>query len=321
MSSYKKSDYFSEEFIELFTVYTNSIANERTAAETWGAVRVLCDYLKKDFLDIDEKDSTHFFDYMASRASQGTLKCTTINSRKSIYNRLCIFLNENYPELGFGNPFAQIRPLTYRAGIKPSKIPSLSEIDAVLEASKSEPMYYLILSLAFRAALTATNIISLRQDNIQKTDKGLCIHFTGKHDQIIPLPNDITILLSDYMASMTYMDKEGHLFYNKYNNPLTLRNLDKAVEKYIARSGIEKKYTLQDLRSRAILDMLHATLEHEGDVKNVASYVGIRELRLNTYVNATTFVEKCPADLVNLAVKPLDSDIQNNLSGEEINEW
>lgn len=320
--AYRKSIYFSEEFTAYLTTYTNSFRNERTAAETWGAVRVLCDYLKKDFLDIDGTDASHFFDYMASRASQGTLKSTTINSRKSIYNKLSVFLHEQYPEIEFTNPFVLIRPLSHKACIKPSKIPTLAEIDAILEASKEEPMYYLILSLAFRAALTATNIISLRQDNIQKTDTGLCIHYAGtgiKGDQIISLPDDIATLLSNYIAGMTYIDTAGHLFYNKYHNPLTLRNLDKAVEKFVSRSKIGGKYTLQDLRSRAILDMLNATLETDGNVNEVAAYTGIRDLRLNTYVGAANLVERCPAGLVNLMVKPIDNNKQNSGEGENKN--
>lgn len=317
--AYTASKFFSDTFIKCLTSYTNSLKNARSAEENWGAVRILCDYLKKDFLAIDETDVEKFFNYMAQRAQHGTLKNTTINSRRSIYNRLSLYLAEQYPELGFDNPFVLIRPLSYKAGIKPSMIPSLNEVDAVLNASRAYPMYYLILSLAFRAALTATNIISLRMDNIQNTDEGLCIHFSGdgyQNDHIIILPEDIAKLITDYTKGMTSIDSEGHLFYNKYGNPLTLRNLDKAVEKFVVLSGITNRYTLKDLRSRAILDMIKATVESNGNVNNVASYAGIKDLRLNSYVNAYTLAEKCPAGLVNLRVKPFTETAQEDNSKE-----
>lgn len=321
--SFKESVYFSDEFTKYLKIYVSRMQNVRTAEEVWGAVRVLCDYLKMDFLELEGRDVETFFNYMAARVNQGTLRCTTYNSRKSIYGKLALFLHDEYPGLGFDNPFALIRPLSYTAGIRASKIPSLEDVDAVLEASKTEPMYYLILSLAFRAALTASQIVSLHRDNIYKDGNSVSIHIPGngyKDDIMIPLSSDLSELLARYISNMDYIDAEGHLFYNRYNNPMSIKNLDDAVARFVSASGIENRYTLQNLRSRAILDMLRASAEAGEDVKEVATYVNIRELRLNTYLSAALLAEKCPADLVNLMVKPLDADA-DELEGDGVTEW
>jgi site-specific recombinase XerD len=102
---------------------------------------------------------------------------------------------------------------------------------------------------------------------------------------------------------MPYIDESGHLFYNKHNNPLTARNLDAYFEKIWKKSGIETKYTLKDLRSRSILDMVSAAIRSGSDLPTVGAYVGIKDLRLNTYVSANTIVGDCPADLVNFQIK------------------
>lgn len=321
--AYKRSIYFSDEFSKYLTIYVSRMQNGRTAEEVWGAVRVLCDYLKKDFLELDGCDVESFFNYMAVRVSQGSLRCTTYNNRKSIYGKLALFLHTEYPELGFDNPFVLIRPLSYKAGIKASKIPSLEEVDAVLEASKKEPMYYLILSLAFRVALAASQIIHLRRDNVYRDGENLSLYIPGngyKDDLLLPLSADIGVLLVEYISNMDYTDAEGRLFYNKYKNPLSLKNLDTAVARFVSASGIANRYTLQDLRSRAILDMVRASTEAGEDAMEVATYVGIKELRLNTYISAAMLAEKCPADLVNLRVKPLSS-IAEDCEDEGVAEW
>lgn len=309
--AYVRSDYFSDKFVDCFYLYLDDLASNGAAESYWSVVRILCDYTKKDFLDIDEHDADAFYKYMMVRAQEGSLKNTTVNMRLSCYKNLANFITTNFPTWNYVNPFVRLRPLDYTAGIKPSKIPTLKEIDAILDAAKESDMYYLIITLAFRVALSVADITSMRLHNVKNNDTGLYLHFAKKSrsdtEKVVPLPEDVSILLSDYINSMPYVDADGHLFYNKYNNPLTMRNVDSAISKYVEKSGIDNKYTLKDLRSRAILDMVGASIDKDLPVEAVAAYAGIRDLRLNLYVRAANLVESCPADLVNIQVKTGES--------------
>ena len=53
--------------------------------------------------------------------------------------------------------------------------------------------------------------------------------------------------------------------------------------------------------------MVNAALKSDTDISSVGSYVGIKDLRLNTYVSANTIVGDCPANLVNFSVKSADT--------------
>lgn len=301
------SQYFSETFIDCFLRFSHSLRSKRSVQEYLGSCRIICDYLHKDFLEITETDADQFFQYMRQRIQEGSLKLTTLNGRLSVYNAVSKFISESSPELGFENPFYCQMRYDYTAAIRPSTIPSLKEIDSVMEAAKEEsPMYYLILSLAFRVALSATDIVSLKTSDLQVIDDRMTIVFPSRKqfspDRVIPLPEDVSCLLEDYISALSYKDEIGHLFYNKFKNPLTVRNLDSMIAKLVKKSGLQNKYTLKDFRSRAILDMLKASMQNDVPPQSVANYVGIKDLRLNSYVSAKNIVEECPADLVNLRV-------------------
>ena len=306
----RTSVYLSDKFQHYFAQYAATLRNERTEAEYRGAVSLLCDYAKKDFLAITEQDADTYFHYLTKRVIEGSLKNTTLNGRLYILKQVASYISETFPEANYKNPFLLVQPERgIKNNIKPSSIPSLAEIDLFLSHVES-PMYYLIFCMAFRIALSAMDILSLKLSIVQKFDDSYCLHYPPQDrftpDRVVVLPKDIEELLLNYIANMSYVDDKGHLFYNKHHNPLTPRNLDACFERTLKASGIEAKYTLKDFRSRGILDMVNAALKSDTDISSVGSYVGIKDLRLNTYASANTIVGDCPANLVNFSVKSAD---------------
>lgn len=307
----RTSEYLSDKFQHYFAQYAATLRNERTEAEYRSAVSLLCDYAKKDFLAITEQDADAYFHYLTKRVIEGSLKNTTLNGRLYILKQVASYIAESFPEMQYKNPFLLVQPERgIKNNIKPSSIPSLAEIDQFLSHVDS-PMYYLIFCMAFRIALSAMDILSLKLSIVQKFDDNYCLHYPSKNrftpDRVIVLPKDIEELLINYISNMSYVDDKGHLFYNKHYNPLTPRNLDAYFERTLKASGIETKYTLKDFRSRGILDMVNAAIKSDADISSVGSYVGIKDLRLNTYVSANTIVGDCPANLVNFSIKTAET--------------
>lgn len=308
----RTSMYLSDKFQQYFARYATTLRNERTEAEYRGAVSLLCDYIKKDFLDITEQDADTYFHYLTKRVIEGSLKKTTLNGRLYILKQVASYISEAFPEANYSNPFLLVKSERgIKKDINPSAIPSMAEIDLFLSHVDS-PMYYLIFCMAFRMALSATDIISLKLSIVQKFDDNYCLHYPPKDrftpDHVLVLPKDIEALLLNYISNMSYVDEKGHLFYNERLNPLTLRNLDAYFERTLKASGIEKKYTLKDLRSRSILDMVNASIKSGENISSVGAYAGIKDLRLNTYVSASTIVGDCPANLVNFSVKTVEAE-------------
>lgn len=301
----KKVNFISEEVEKtLFPKFVAKVSNNpRTKAEYFGYIRVLCNnVLYKDFLDITEKDAKRAFSTFRRKMREEKLSIRTIKVRLSCYNSFSKFIEEEYPEYGFVNPFEEIEKPFLTDEVSSKNIPSLEEIDKILTTVKKNRMYYLIIAMTMRTGIAPSKLLNLTNSSVFTEEDRVCIYVPDKMEKktvTMTLPDDIGKLLVEYMELIEEQDFEGHLFYNKYGNALTLKNLDTTIKRIIKKAGIENDYTIKDLRSRAILDMLHAG----ADEKDVANYVGIQGIRLRQFSNAKGIVRGCPADLVNFQLR------------------
>jgi len=299
------SEYISEYFEqEIFPQYCARMRNAKTKREYAGYVRILCDkFAHKDFLEITPSDAHEAFRKMKEKQKQGELAGRTICVRLSAYNAISRFIEEEYPELEFENPFAKVERPEINDRIMESHIPSLAELDAILTQAKEEPMYYLILAISTRTGMAASKIIRLTKDCVfeEKDTIGVYLNddlYPQKNCAVV-FPNDVGILFKNYIESIIIEDSEKHLFFNKHGNPLTIKNLDSNISRIVKKAGVTYPYTLKDMRSRAILDMIDAG----ADEKEIQNYVGIGPIRTRQYYEAKGLVRGCPASLVNYEIK------------------
>lgn len=290
-------DYIEKETIlEHIEPFLASLRAERTRTEYVGYLRLLCDYLCMDFMDIGPAEADRVFHNWKQRIPRGELSKKTVCVRLSCYNSLA-----RYIELGsngeYKNPFEHIERPEVIDKISPLNIPTLDEMDKILSAASGDPMAYLIFALVSRCAISATKITRITFDSIIKEgDKvGLIFAETAafKEDNIVMLPDDVATLFMDYVNTPRYRDSVGHIFYNKHNHPISIKNLDSLASKYIGMTGY--KYTLKDLRSFAIIEMANAGVEES----DVMKYVNIGAMRTRQFYEAKGVLSKCPANAVN----------------------
>jgi len=296
-----KSDYFSPEFSEILEAFLGCYKNERTQVEVGRAVKNLCNFCKKDFLSLEGEDVQTYFDDMARNVTSGTFY-----SRKSWFHQLGVYIEKNYPNVGYEDSFHLVKCGEVSQKIKSERIPSLKDIDNILEASKENPMFYLIFLFAFRCALTSTQIVSMRRDNIIFKDERAYFHFPKTmydKEKLLVIPKDIYQPLVAYYTEVLPKYSDEYLFHNQFQNQLTLRNLDSAVTKYRNKANVEGYFTMSDLRSRSILEMVNASDKSPESLEKIAVFSGLHSLRLSSYVHSASLVEECPADLVNFELK------------------
>lgn len=308
------SSYFSKKFNTMFEQYLLAYPNRRTKEEKKNTILAFCEFCKKDFLQITHKDVKRYFGMMEKKIADGKLRPSTYQSRKSTLVTMAKFVYDRDSSYELVSFFTDTSIYKVTRNIMPSKIPSLKEVDLFLEQAKEKPQFFVILTLVFRISLTASEVTTLQMKNVREMDGEYIIHLPAinqKKERIMLLPPDVADILLTYMKSpylAERMDEEGHLFYNSHGHVMTLRNLDSAVKDIIKASGIEESYTLKDLRSRAILDMIYAASATKDSAEQtrkyyaIADYAGIRDLRLNSYVRAAHLVHECPASFTNLQV-------------------
>lgn len=296
------SDFISDATKDLLEEYTAHTRAKRTGYEYAGYLNLLCDYVKKDFLDITEMDAASYFDYLKAGCHGGDLSVKTVCARLSCYRSFARYILVNHPEVECIDAFLKIKRPDIADDIHPNHVPSLEEMDAVMTVAKESPMYYLIFALAARVGLSSSNIISIRKDTIIEEQGRMYLTFPPKNDLeealCVMLPEDVERIMRSYLNTVSATD---YIFLNERRRPLSQKNLVENVEKIITKSGVGH-YTLKDFRTRAVLELVHAGVP----IETISGYTGLKTLRIQSFLKAEGFVSgECPADLVNFQLKTL----------------
>ncbi len=289
------SEFCSEEFKDYFFNCMQG-KERRTIDEYISYVSMICNKYLKDFLDLTQDDVESYFYYLNSKLADGKITRKTIGTRLSCYRTLAQFISEK--DETYHSPFTRIiRPQT-KADFDPNKIPTMRELDLIMSEAKSDPQLFLILSLATRVGLSSSSILSLRYNSVMRERGHVYLFFAAKsdfkQDSFIQMPEDVAELIVNYCGD-NLGASDSVIFRNKYKNPLSLVNLDRAVAKVIKKCGLDG-YTLKDFRNRAILEMAQAGASPE----SLSGYTGLSPTRLESFITNKDLVSgTCPADLVN----------------------
>lgn len=323
----RRSEYFSDEFQNVLEAFRADKGNSRTYEEYVSFLNLICDYYGKDFLEITEADAASYFHKLEERIIEGSLSSSTFCARLSCYRSMGKYVMDNYPDIPYQNSFLKIVRPEVDHSITEDQIPSLEELDKILSSAKEiSPMDYLIVALATRMCLSAIDIVRLDkghvfQDNgrirlILEPTKG-----SKKPVRYVTVPDDVTPVLKEYMQELSSgadnegYDEQGHLFYNEWHRPLRPRNLDSRFKKVLKQSGVNKSYTMKDLRTRGLLELTYTS----ADIDDIQTYANIGPQRMADYLKSEAYIENsCPPNLVNyqLASKNVEKNAQCNAMGE-----
>lgn len=303
----KPSEFMTEEFVNsIFPAFCETVRAERTKAEYFSALCLYCDFMEKDFLMQTMDDALKYSQHLSSRISSGTFSKTTLVTRISCYRKLEEFVRDMYGEDMCQRCWAKIQMPALDSSVSKDRIPSVEDIDILLGNAKAEGMmWYVIISLVIKCALTASEIVHVRRSSfinehgdvyIYLADKGKPVNFQEK--RYMKMPEDMRDLFLSYLATIP-QDSE-YIFFNNAGRPLSLKNIDDALSRMYA--GYEKKYTIKDIRSRGILEMLASS----DNPTAVGEYVGLSQLRMKSFVEAAGLVDDkhTVADLQHIIIKP-----------------
>ena len=295
------SQYCSEDFKQYFHDFSFS-KNANTRNEYISYINILCGFLEKDFLEITPADAQRFHSYMDNKRNDGNLHRKTINVRLACYNQVAMYIADRRD--GYRNPFSRLIRLSVKNDFDPNNVPTFEELDRLFTEARKDPKDFLILSLATRCALSASDILRLETSSIIVNGDKVQLHIKSSSDfdgeMFILLPDDVKDILKDYLSKMCIsLDSKVPLFTNKWKNPMTIQNVDQLIKRLTTKCNLER-YTLKDFRARAIADMVSSG----ASMDEISEYTGLKFQRLEMfYRNLTSdscVVEKiCPPNLVN----------------------
>lgn len=299
------NQYCSEEFKTLFFEYAADVRSMRSVEEYISIVNMITSTLSLDFLDIRELDAAYYFGKLEQEVIHARLSTKTFSMRVSCCNTIANFIAAKKTD--YVNPFRNIRRMDVDDSIKRKNIPSVDEIDKIIDAASNDPMWYLILCLALRTCLTATQITRVRAQNIRESEDGkVLLYFpktpTQPKDLWITVPDDVKELMLSYLEK-TPSDEQGHIFFNERKHPLSVRNINFGVRRYVEASGIENHYSIKDLRSRGVLAMASAEIAPEV----IGEYADLSQLRVRHFMEKKHLLDhENPQNMVMLQLKQVE---------------
>lgn len=303
----KPSEYMSKTFInDIYPAFASSLKAQRTREEYFAMICLYCDFLKKDFMEQTMSDALRYNRYLSNRVLNGSFSTTSMVTRIACYRKIEDYLRDTYGEDFCERCWGKIQMPALESSISEKQIPTVEDLDELLNLAKSEGlMWYVIISLVIKCALTASEIVNFKRENLISEHDNLYVYFPQKGNRnfqerrYLKMPDDMKELFVSYMATLD--PGSEHFFFNKKGRPVSLKNIDDALARMYARSD-HKRYTIKDIRTRGILEMLSAT----DNPQAVADYVGLSQLRMKTFVEAAGLIgdHKVAADYNNLIVKP-----------------
>ncbi len=313
------SVFMSDDFLALYDEFSHTLRSERTKVEYFNAVCLYCDYITKDFLDQRMQDALSYQKYLMSRVDEGSFSRTTLRARICAYRKIEAFLLDN--DIKIARCWGKIQLPALDSSVSEGHVPSVEDLDRLLSMAKKEGlMWYTVIALVIKCALTASEIAGFTFDNLIKEHDNFFIFFPSKktgftyqEDRYMKIPDDCKAILSGYLATLKKKDSAGHLFYNKAGRALTIKNIDDALLRMY--KDEKKKYTIKDIRTRAILELLNAS----SDPAAVSEFVGLSRLRMKNFIEASGIVsgKTTVSELNNIIIRPFEKGEYNNEGTEE----
>ena len=259
---------------------------ERTRYNYSAIISSFADCLKGDPVECSEDDAKRYVEWLTHEQSLGNLTRNTVRTRISVMKSFFRFY-KSYRDKAYVSPFAFIDLPVLEEDAVTSLIPSIKELDNILEASKGDAVYYALLSLLIKTGSPLKDVLSLRVRDVKKKEPVIFFTQSITHPQgrYLRVSDDIHRILLDYIDyRLTINIKEGHedwLFINRYGKRLSQRSARGNFKKILSDSGIDKPYTLSSVHAASLI-----MLAEKGTVKELMEYADLSHWRASDYVAA-----------------------------------
>ena len=243
----------SEEIVDRFL---DAIWMERGLSQnTLGAYRAdlmtLCRELAKAGKTVDAATKSDLLDFIAQRVESGAKPRSTARQLSSVRRFFRYIVREG---LRSNDPTVDIE--MPRIGRTLPKTLSEDEVDALLNAPNTdEPLGHrdrAMLELLYATGLRVTELINLRQSQINFNQGVLRIIGKGDRERLIPLGDESQRWLKDFMngprMEILLERQTDYLFPTRRGNRMTRQAFWHIIKRYADKAGVRKKMSPHSLR-------------------------------------------------------------------------
>jgi integrase/recombinase XerD len=269
----------SEEIVDRFL---DAIWMERGLSQnTLGAYRAdlmtLCRELAKAGKTVDAATKSDLLDFIAQRVESGAKPRSTARQLSSFRRFFRYIVREG---LRSNDPTVDIE--MPRIGRTLPKTLSEDEVDALLNAPNTdEPLGHrdrAMLELLYATGLRVTELINLRQSQINFNQGVLRIVGKGDRERLIPIGDESQRWLKDFMngprMEILLERQTDYLFPTRRGNRMTRQAFWHIIKRYADKAGVRKKMSPHSLRHAFATHLLN----HGADLRVVQMLLGHSDL-------------------------------------------
>lgn len=275
------SFFMKQDTLKIWKLFSKRFRNANSCNVYFGDINEFLDYCKKDFLDITQIDADQFYHYLHEKVKQDLLRLTTVKKKIKELHKFSDFIIEiaqqelvKIPHT-FDNFFYRYA-VQYFAEEEIKKVPTLTEIDKLMDVAKNDIMTYTILAIVERIGLKSTDICNLKPNDIIRDGKESFLIIKRKKEREIRLiPEDVWIILEDYLNHRLHYE---YLFYNKWGKKLNTQYFHLKMRTLTEQAGVPH-YSLKDLRNVCGIVLFAYGVKP----KQVAQQLGITTMHVGRY--------------------------------------
>lgn len=280
----KPSIYMKSTFLEQFN--TVSFNKERTKEEIFSACIYICDFTKKDFLDIEYGDAQGYLFHLLERYNKGEIKQRTvllrINLLTILENKLHENKSDNYDYFFKRLYYSINKKRDFDLSVSIATLPNLVALDNILKVCE-KTQFHLAFLLVMHCALTSTEIIAIKKSDIIPTKTEVYLSIQRERERIsLPLPAD-SLAIELRKAVSTIKDND-YLFVNTKGQPYSIRAFNYNINNIVTSAGYS--YSIRNIRAFAISQLMN-----QNDPKYVAWYTSLQDVTIRNYQRGADYLE------------------------------
>lgn len=253
--------------------------SETTAASYQADIMEIMRYFEKDFLEINKKDVSVYFEHLQKKVEDRNLAPATMAKKlrelHSFADYIC--LNREVYQItdSFQDEYEYYLQYAAKQETYTHTIPA-EHMDRLLKAAQQDLMAYTVLSLLLRVGLSSTEIIRLKAEDFGVFDNGVFVKVEGRQESCF-VPEDVYKILEMYLFKK---ENAPFLFTNTRGNPLNLMYISRMMKKYTKAAGIPS-YSAESIRNTCGVAMF----AYGADSAQVARQMGVTQIQIHRYKN------------------------------------
>lgn len=176
----------------------------------------------------------------------------------------------------------------------PKKMPrflTVDEVFALLEAPTVSTVLGLrdrgIMELLYAAGLRVGELVSLDIESLDLASKTVRVIGKGRKERIVPIGDKARLAVSNYLEKrallMPHGSEERAVFINRHGGRLTARSVERMLDKYMRKCGMQKKVTPHMLRHSFATHLLGAGADMRG-IQELLGHASLSTTQKYTHV-------------------------------------